>query len=596
LPGEGPIFTAQGQGRFLVKWRLPLARPRERVYCGAVALDGPDATLAVAVAPGGPDAGRLVALEAVGAELLPDKLAGVEDRLWREERARVRWLAAVHGGAAYHEAVRVPREVMGASPAHKEIACLAGTNWSDPAEVASLGLEVGVQFTGAVCHVAAAPSAAVDAALARLGLRPGNVTTEAIAFVELLRAVQPGLFAPDAPSSLSVLCSHAAVTLVIVERGEATLLRQVGLADAAAGERGAADRADGQSAPAPEGFPYQMPADPAASWRAGALPRDYAAVDTPAWQAALFSAVRQTLELHHEQGGFPGDVERVYVTGAALDSREVTSFLSGALGPDADVTELECSRAVTSADVILAERVAAEEPRLAPVLALLAAGRRTDLLALRVGGAAGSSARPAVVSPGRAPTVPRGLLAVGTAAVLVATCAVGGRLWWVSRARDEVASRLRAESARAEELRAVTAERDANEARMRHTRGLLAGIDAIRDRQRAPVDLLRRVVALLPAGARLTEVTLDGQAVMISGQSESPDDASRFAIAMQAAGCFADITPQTEATHYVRSTAEETGTGEADVRPLVKFTVHARFTPAAPTEAERRVAPARAEP
>jgi len=289
--------------------------------------------------------------------------------------------------------------------------------------------------------------------------------------------------------------------------------------------------------------------------------------------------VRATLALYTELGGHVADISTIYVTGEGSETYELRGVLPRALSFDIEVVEVEASRAVACTEIELARRVAENESALAGLLALLAAGRRADILSFT----AGALDDDRVVTPSARTRrrVPAMLLASSVIVVLglVIGGAIGGlRYSNALRAEDDARRRLAREERRADELRLIAIEKQETEAKYAHVTALLATIDSIRAKQRIPASLLADVQSTLPQSAGLERLAFDGAFVTIAGASEAATDADEFALNLQAAtNRFADVSPATSAGTYTHTSPSGSGIAPEE-RPLERFTIRARYS------------------
>lgn len=578
---------------------------KPRRYIGAYALTRVHderaklARVVVTVGAGDPEAGKVVALDECYASELADQIPQIEAGVRAREGVRdtepleVRWFTMVSGPGTEMETVEVPSDYLEASFEQKEVVCLSGLSWAEEEDLRRRNRSAAVQFDGRLCHVVTFDNEEIEKAVALAGGIDVAVAPEAIAFVEGWRAAHPEVFdRSEEGTYMALLCEQTTVSIAIVEAGEPLFARQVSLEselrDLVAAEApvaGAAIAGDDD---------FAMPTSSEASWKRRKT-TDLGTVDSHLWIQALATVTRRELDLSIEFGCYPGEIRRCYVAGEAAETHNLVAALADRFDHRFEVEELLMGNAVGKPreDTELMAALARGELSFAPAFALAAAARRPDLVtvSLEPEPAVGFVPAPA---PARRRVALSGLGSNLTAGallfLLVFAAAFGGRLYHVTGQLEAQKARLRQEQDRAQELAAVQAERARDQARMEYCSQMLGGIEAIRKRQQAPVELLERVVGLLPKGAGLEELALSGTSLVIRGQSENPDDAATFAVALQnSGGAFTQVIPSTDSGTIVKATAEETDTGEADVRPIIKFTINCKFNPAARSDAERNV-------
>ncbi len=560
-------------------------RARTRRYVGAIWEDGGHSCIAIAAAPDQHDQGRLVDFRECDEETISASIAAFE-QLATAESGEIQWMVALRGASTIAEACLVPREVENAPAETKAIACLAGTAWGDPETAAQMQLALAYQIDRGTCVIAAAREGDVASVCERYRDVSTSVTCEAITLAELVRLTRPEVAFTDAQAVLGVLCTDRTASFVVMENEAPVIARQCDLTETIRSQ--SARRRSAQSGPGPiETTAEAWAADEfVPRWSSG--PVD---VDGTSWNAAFLGELRETLSLYNECGGHISDIGLVLVTGGASERFELRGSLPKALGFDIEVRELEASRVVTSNDVDVARRVAESEASIAGALALLAAGRRPDILTFAVDAnkdlAHDRSTRASTVRTDFLRTAIAWLivLALGPA---IGAAIVGARCYSLSVSREALRQQIAVEERRAAELQAISREKADNEARYAHVAALLASIDTIRLRQQTPAALLADIQQLLPERAGLERVAFDGTWLTISGASEDATDADAFALNLQAASDrFADVSPATSADSYTRVPAPETGLGP-EVRPLERFSIRARVIARKPGELSPR--------
>lgn len=581
-----PPFRQSSEDVSVMRFR---AKRAEKRFLGAVWIDGTTACAAVASAPERGERSRLVELRECDTSVLSDEIRLIDEVIASVEEGRVAWLAAVRGSSSILESCLVPREVADAPAETRALACLAGTAWGDPDSAAAIQLALSYQLDGERCLIAAVKETVLVAERERVPSPDVRVTAEAVALAELVRAAHPSAGRAPGSCCLAALCSERSASFVIVEGGVAVVARQVSLDERLAeiGRRHA--RAERPVEAEIETGAWAA-ADFAPAWR-----RDPVVVDPSAWRAAVLAELRETLDLYRECGGHASDVTTIFVTGEAAERFELRATLPEAFGDDVDVFELEASRVVTSDDVELARRVAESEAPLAGVFALLAAGRRRDLLAFTCDG--DDQFAGGAVSAGPPRRSYAGLVRAALVLLWIALVAAGvggGRHWWASEELAAAGRALEVEQRRAEELRAVAAERAENEARYEHTLAVVSALESLRRRQDAPLKLLSEVSQRLPQGVTLSLLGLSGADVTIVGESEDATAGPRFALSLQSASeLFTDVTPSTQGSTYLRYPQEDASLPPEE-RPRETFTVRAKFRPSEPGDVEQAaIAPPR---
>jgi hypothetical protein len=553
-------------------------RGRTRQFLGAIWEDGARSCIAVVAGPDEPDKGRLVDFIECDADGIANAIISFE-HMAIADGSEITWLTALRGASCIVESCKVPREVESAPADTKAIACLAGTSWGDPETAEQMRLVLGYQIDGTICTIAAAHEDSVVEVQARHAQLRLRITSETAALAELVRGARTDTAGVEATATLAALCSESNASFVVVETHRPTLVRQVDL-DRSIRDAAARRRPNAASPAAFEpGAAVGTANDYIPSWTKSTVD-----VDAATWRSAVIGEFRETLARFNESGGHVSDLACVYVSGEAAERFELRAALPRALGFDLEVRELEASRVVTSDDVDIARRVAEAEGKIAGALALLAAGRRSDLLTFasreRAEEVRSLENERQVASMGRRTRTVVSYAAAIACALGIAACVACIHYNSVTGALEDARRSLAIEERRAEELETIASEKAANEAKHAHTAALLASIDMIRDRQRIPAHLLSDIQELLPVRAGLERVEFDGTRVTIAGASEDASDADAFALNLEAAADrFADVTPATSADSYTTTPGPDTGLGP-EVRPLERFSVRARIVAA----------------
>lgn len=467
--------------------------------------------------------------------------------------AEIHWRTALAGDVCLVESLPVPEDLAGAAAPERLEACLKSSTWTGHSGGDS-SLKVSAQLDGERCHVAAIWEDQLDHRLAPFADGRARAVPESIALAELVRRTHPAR-----TLTLALLCRDSSISFAILRNDMPELVRQVDISDSLTRLARRVASAAGE---------LENNSETDCGWQPGVD-----SIDTPIYQKVALAEIREALTAYHEAGGHPSDIERVLIAGAAADRHDLLYAIPRALGDHVRVEEIEASRSITASDVELARMVCEHEPVLASVLALVASAARTD----------GIEFARQVETGRRTPRRPRELgraATVAAVALVLFLGVVGGHYWLVSsQLAGEVAKR-KLEQRRAAELQAITNERQAEAARVEETRQLLLAVEHLARRQQAPLALMTDVEARLPPAAGLYRLSLDREQVTVSGASELAADASSFALNLQQAdGRFRDVVPSTDETTYV--TAEH-----REERPLVRFTVRARYGPAAMDPAE----------
>lgn len=519
---------------------------------GAVHVDG-DATRIVLAEPG--DRSGRIRLVHV-AEAPKSELGALVEEATRIARSMSRggsieWVTTLAGDLALHDVLSVPPQFRSFDDAVRLDAVLSGSNWGNSDAVAAAGYLVGHEFRGDQCLLAIARTDDVSAHSE--GGAPGAiVTTDASALLSLVDRVRPDCLSPAAGSTLVLSCGTSSVTSCAVEDGRIRLLHQVSLLDRL---RDTVSRPDRVAAASPDELEYEfagsysVPPDvrrnaPLAEIRA-------AEVESAAYQTALLRIVDEVLGLATEADpGASFSPDTILITGAAAYAHAISAYLRMCFGSSVTVDELDAALAVRIDDPDLARDVAAQQSQFAGALAAVAVAVRRPRIVLQPAADAvalastSSRASRRASWPGR--SVSPGLVIVLAAIVILGAGVSGGRWALVTRRHTELAAQIASESAKRAELESVAAEWRAAEARLAHTRALLATLKDRRAQQMTPPRLLAAIRAVLPTETRLTEIAFSAGVLRISGYCETRDVGPSIALAMeQDKVAFADVTPQT---------------------------------------------------
>lgn len=465
--------------------------------------------------------------------------------------AGIDWVVALGGGEVLHEVIVVPPQVRAFHDVRLE-ACLAGTSWGNVDAIEAAGYRLGHTFERDRCIVGVAPIATLAALVTGVD-RPARVTSSASAMLELLRAVEPGLFAPGSTSVLALDCEATSVAACIVESGEVRVLHQTGLLPYLRELVATSAKAPSGPSEAPVEFEFggysaSVGAD---AHRVVREADPGAEVESGAYQAALMRIVQELLTLYREQYGsgapFP---QTIYLTGDSATRHAVRAFLVRYLGAQFAVEELDAALVVRIDDPDVARRFAALQNLYGGALGALATALRTERLEFDLGAVRDATSAAASRANER-PTGFGGISREFVVALLVALLVGGGasglRAWLLSRARSTLEAQTETETNRQAQLRALTEERRQAEARLAHTRGLLAALDGLRARQAVPPSLLATIAASVPKDATLDEISLVGDVVKIAGSARDKEQGALFALALERLhDTFADVTPQTD--------------------------------------------------
>lgn len=475
--------------------------------------------------------------------------------------------------------------------------------------------------------VAAAATEDVRAARSRVPLDRVHAFTPPSALDALIRELYPGLLSDPAPL-LGLLCNESYIAATLIEQRRTRVLYYVPVADVLAklGERQQKveaeatadstpfhyarsheepDARDAEIIDADEGVPRAAgasatgtsadatpPADrPAASqFTERKRPEDYdvgyagsssfrrpAAVPPPepvtldaaTYEASIRYAIGRVNELYTTsdfgEAAFSTDIERVLVTGAAVDTFKALHAVKAYYGSAAIVEPLTAYRVTyTDDNRALAEEVRDFHHTYGDTFALLAAARRQQTLELLPDAIHAWETAGDPVYPGASGT-PRGRARLADVSVhpLIATLVVFllvvgvyplARGFYLARQRARVAAELEVEQKRNQQLAEDTKKREQEEARIRETReNSKAVADARAEQQEHKLlDAALRDVYMNPARnftAHLRERHVDEKGfVRLVGQVPTTDDAERLirALATYGNGQFVDSDLKTE--------------------------------------------------
>lgn len=489
------------------------------------------------------------------------------------------WATCLTGDDVLHDVRSVPPQVRSFDENVRLDAVLAGSRWGNVAAVTASGYTVGHAFRGDQCLLAVARTETLHDAALQAGADM-VVSTDAFGLLALVDRVRPDLLEPSAGAMLAMMCYSTSVAVCAVSDGRVRVLHQASLLDrmrtvkpatvpAAAGAR-AAEEMEFEFAGS-----YSIPSSlstvqPLAEIRA-------AEIESSVYQSALLHLVDEVLALASESQPFSPDF--LLVTGEAVHRHAVAAYLRNCFGSSVITDELDAALALRIDDPALAREVAADQAQYAGAIgALSAAAARVPLTFPRAGANGGIDDLPA----GAIRTGSRGAFRVSPAmlvflAVLLFTGGGLGATRWmlVARRHSATATQLESETQRRRELSAIAEEWKVAESRLAHTRALLETINGHRLRQLTPPRLLAAVRSLLPADARLSEISFSGGVVKLSGYCEYRDVGPSIALAMeQNRESFTEVTPQTN-TATMKLPNPDTGE-EADTS-VHTFTIAARY-------------------
>lgn len=480
------------------------------------------------------------------------------------------------GDDVLHDVRHVPAQVRSFDENVRLDAVLAGSRWGNVAAVTASGYTVGHAFRGDQCLLAVtrtetlldvAPLAGVEAV----------VSTDAFGLLALVDRVRPDLLEPSAGATLAMMCHATSVAVCAISDGCVRVLHQASLLDrmrtvrpatvsTAAGAR-VAEEMEFEFAGS-----YSIPSgmsnvQPLAEIRA-------AEIESSVYQSALLHLVDEVLALASESQPFSPDY--LLVTGEAVHRHAVAAYLRNCFGSSVITDELDAALALRIDEPALAREVAAEQAQYAGAIgALAAATARVPLIFPRAAANAGIDSLAGPSRSGAAVRVSPALL-VFLALLLLTGGGMGATRWMlVSRRHSAIATQLESETQRRRELSAIAEEWKVAESRLAHTRALLETIKGHRLRQLNPPRLLAAVRSLLPADARLSEISFSGGVIKLSGYCEYRDVGPTIALAMeQNRESFTEVTPQTN-TATMKLPNPDTGE-EADTS-VHTFTIAARY-------------------
>lgn len=557
-----------------------------RQYAGGVWVDGSIAYVGVAVGESEQDRRRVVEIVECAPDEVPQAVTTVERTLGVPDSSSIRWLIPLRADECIIESCLIPKEVAGSPDETRALACLGGTPWGDPETTEAMQLALGFQIENESCFIAAASYGSLLAACELVPARDVAVTAEALAFAQLVQTAHPAIRSATTVV-VGILGSRRSASFVIFDRGCLVMARQCDLSSAM---RKSARVVEDRVAPGAHAEEYEFDSTYSGVPHSTDWQPKSEAVDGGTWRAAMLAALRETLTIFAESGGYVSEIGSILVAGDGAEAYDLRAVLPQALGFEIDVLDVESSRVVTTNDSDLARRIAESEPALTGILSLLSCARKPNVLTFPVGtddemDSAGPSRRNRVGLPTLS-TKNRTALAAAALALSLVGGFAGLRQHFVSRSTADAERRLEVETNRATELRAIAAERYENAARLQRTEELLQAIDALRTRQQAPVRFLADVRRLLPEGANLFELTLDRSDATITGGSSDLEAGTQLALrAQNASDAFSDVVPSTRVESLEVHVPDEDPT----TRPYLKFSVKARFLPAVPNEAESRL-------
>lgn len=487
------------------------------------------------------------------------------------------WAVCLSGDDVLHDVRNVPPQVRSFDESVRLDAVLAGSRWGNVAAVSASGYTVGHAFRGDQCLLAVARTETVHDVAAPHDTG-AIVSTDAFGLLALMERVRPDLLEPSAGSTLAMLCCSTTVAACAISDGCVRVLHQASLLDRMRNVR------PGPVESAPEAV-AEMEYELAGSY---SIPKGMstvrplaeirsAEIESSVYQTALLHLVDEILALASESHAFSPDV--LLVTGEAVHRHAVAAYLRNCFGSSVITDELDAALAVRIDDPSLAREVAAQQAQYAGALSALAAATAPVPLTLpRTGAIDGSDE---VTSGGTFARSGKSFRVSAAFLVFVAVLMViGGALGatrWILVARRHAATKalLESETQRKQELSAIAEEWKVAESRLAHTRSLLDAINGHRQRQLTPPRLLAAIRSLLPAEARLTEISFSSGVVKLSGYCESRDLGPAVALAMeQNRESFADVIPQTNTSTMK---LPDPDSGEMADATVHTFTIAARY-------------------
>lgn len=507
------------------------------------------------------------------------RLVGEATQCSENKRASIDlvWTTCLTSDDVLHDVRNVPPQVRSFDENVRLDAVLAGSRWGNVAAVSASGYSVGHAFRGDQCLLAVARTETLQDTALQAGA-DAVVSTDAFGLLALVERVRPDLLEPSAGAMLAMMCYSTSVAVCAVSDGCVRVLHQASLLDRMRTVKPATASAGARVVEEMEfefAGSYSIPSglsavQPLAEIRA-------AEIEASVYQSALLHLVDEVLALASESEPFSPDF--LLVTGEAVHRHAVAAYLRQCFGSSVITDELDAALALRIDDPVLAREVAAEQAQYAGAIGVLAAATsRVPLTFPRAVASGGiddlKSGANRKGSFGAVRVSPAML--VFLAVLLLTGGGLGATRWMlVARRHAATAAQLESETQRRRELSAIAEEWKVAESRLAHTRALLETINGHRLRQLTPPRLLAAVRSLLPADARLSEISFSGGVVKLSGYCEYRDVGPSIALAMeQNRESFTEVTPQTN-TATMKLPNPDTGE-EADTS-VHTFTIAARY-------------------
>jgi len=567
-------------------------RPPTQSLVAGISVDGDFAQVAVAVRDVADGRPTLVLDRATTIDDLPRLLEEVNDLLCLQHRnPDVRWVALLPGDDVHHDVVQVPPQLRAFQEARLD-ASLATTRWGNVDAIEASGYRLGHAFDGDRCLIGVAAGSRLDD-VARILPRPSLAASAATGLVALLRIVEPELFDPSAAPFAALLLESTSVAACIIERGQVRLLLQMGLLEYFRDLE--TPRASSPSAHLDGplefelGGSYTVPKVAETTARIGTpFERAAADIESEVYQAASIRVIQDALNLYTEQYGTLCDTpQHLLLTGDAVTRHALRAYLARQLGTQFEVDEVDAAFAVRIDEPGDARRIAASQNSLGGALCALAAGLHPGALTFDLDSERANSPRNDGARTVRAPRISRPT-ATGIAvclAMLVVSAVTS--LAWTGHVASTIDASLRAERERQLHLKLITDERQQMEARVAHTREVLAELERLRSRQALPPELLIAIREHLPPDTTLDELSLTNGLVRIVGSTDNRQRGAEFALSLeQLHDTFADVTPQVDT---VPGSDPRAVLSDAAALDTYTFTISARYVrdPVGPSTVSR---------